>query len=122
MDCARLGRAASTALTRHRHTMLLFMALIGSCSASSGCNAPREVVPSYPETFAGVGLELTAQGTFPTVVRTLAGSPAARRRAMALATDVASWFGPLEPPRKMRWQSGLPAVSTMAPRPPGSAR
>ncbi len=39
------------------------------------CNR-TEVVPGFPDSFAGVGLELRIEGNHPVVVRTLPGGPA----------------------------------------------
>ena len=48
---------------------------------------------------------------------TVSGSPALASRAQASSTLAASWFAWALPPRRIRWQSGLPAVRKIAERP-----
>ena len=53
-------------------------------------------------------------------ITTRPGSPAAVSLAAVALTESASKFGPSVPPRRMTWQSSLPAVFTKTPRPMSS--
>lgn len=56
------------------HRLRLAAALIAACGPAGGCQE-TQTVESFPDSFVGVGLELTMNKRGPTVVRPIRGGP-----------------------------------------------